>query len=452
MCARDRLLAVTTLSFDIAGFEIFLPLSLGASLEIASREVSTDGSQLLAKLISSGATVMQATPTTWRMLLEAGWQGSGELKVLCGGEVLSRKLAEELLQKTGSLWNGYGPTETTIYSVISKVEHGQGAVSIGRPIANTQIFILDKLRQPAPIGVAGELHIGGEGLARGYLNRPELSAEKFIANPFSHGPEARLYKTGDLARYLPSGDIDFLGRIDNQVKVRGFRIELGEIEAVLRQHPAVSEVVVTVREDSPEDQSLVAYFVPAQKSASKVSELRRFLKQKLPDYMVPASYRRLEQLPLLPSGKVDRKAVLAAGAVALSDYDGLAPPRTDVERKLAAMWQEVLKLEQVGIDQNFFELGGHSLRALQVMARIRSIFDVELPVRSLFEESTIAGLAAEVEKAQKLGLKARTPILPRRARTAAPSAEALLDQLDNLSATELQSLLQRVLDGKQPAS
>jgi acyl carrier protein len=282
-----------------------------------------------------------------------------------------------------------------------------------------------------------------------------------VANPFApqqssseqSGSEQspRLYRTGDLGRYRANGEIEYLGRVDNQVKLRGMRIELGEIEAVLASHPLVREAVVGLSGEV-EQQRLVAYVTSSNGQAPGAAELRRYVRGKLPEHMVPSSYHRLEQWPLLPSGKVDRKAVAALGGVALADGEGAAAPRTEVERQLAGIWQELLKLDSVGSDQNFFELGGHSLLALQVMARIRSIFEVELPVRSLFEESTIAGLAAEVEKAQKLGLKARTPILPRRVRTAAPSAEALLDQLDNLSATELQSLLQRVLDGKQPAS
>ena len=260
----DVLLSVTTLSFDIAALEIFLPISVGARVILVSRETAADGTQLLARLSDCRATVMQATPATWRLLLEAGWQGEKRLKIFCGGEALPRELARQLLQRCSSLWNMYGPTETTIWSAIYQVPSGESPVPIGRPIANTRFYILDSHLQPVPIGVPGELHIGGAGLARGYLNRPELSAEKFIPDPFTDGMQARLYKTGDLVRYLPDGHVEFLGRNDHQLKIRGFRIELGEIEAVLGQHPAVKGSVVIAREDTAGEKYLVAYVIPVK--------------------------------------------------------------------------------------------------------------------------------------------------------------------------------------------
>jgi amino acid adenylation domain-containing protein len=394
MTAEDRLLAVTTLCFDIAGLEIYLPLSVGASFEIVSREVSSDGSRLLAKLAKSNATVMQATPATWRMLLEAGWKGDPRLKILCGGEAISRKLADQLLQKVGSLWNMYGPTETTIWSTTGKVEPDQGAVSIGQPIANTQLFILDKVLQPVPIGVAGELHIGGDGLARGYLHRPELTAEKFIPDPFSSNPDARLYKTGDLVRYLPSGDIDFLGRIDHQIKVRGFRIEMGEIEAVLRQHSAVNETVVVVREDTPGDQRLVAYFVPVENSGSNTSNLREFLRAKLPEYMVPSAFVALKEMPLTPNGKVNRRALPAPDQTDLAPKAKFAAPKDEIESRLVQIWETVLGVRPIGIRHNFFELGGHSLVAVRLMNRVEQAFGKKLPIATLLQAPTIEQLAA----------------------------------------------------------
>lgn len=265
---QDVLLAVTTISFDIAGLELYLPLIVGARIVLVSREVAFDAAQLLKTLAKSGATVMQATPATWQLLLAAGWQGNKQLKILCGGEVLTRELANQLLEKSSSLWNMYGPTETTIWSAVYKVEPGNSPVPIGRPIANTQIYLLHEFLnrkgdpiKPVPIGVPGHLCIGGVGLARGYLNRPELNEQKFIRNSFSNESGARLYKTGDLARYLPDGNIEFIGRIDHQVKIRGFRIELGEIEAALSQHPAVRENVVIAQEDKSGDKRLVAYVV-----------------------------------------------------------------------------------------------------------------------------------------------------------------------------------------------
>ncbi len=287
----DVLLSVTTLSFDIAALELYLPLIVGARLVIVSREVSADGNQLKELLARTGATAMQATPATWRMLIETGWKGSRQMKVLCGGEALSRELADQLRTRSGSLWNMYGPTETTIWSTVCQVEPGDGPVSIGRPLWNTQVYLLDSSLNPVPIGVPAELHIGGDGLARGYLNRPELTREKFISNPFSDDARARLYKTGDLARYLPDGNIECLGRIDDQVKLRGFRIELGEIESALQQHVTVRESVVVAREDAPGDRRLVAYLVPTNNAKIDGHELRRFLQEKLPEYMIPSVCR-----------------------------------------------------------------------------------------------------------------------------------------------------------------
>ena len=393
MTELDRLLSVTTLSFDIAGLEIYLPLIVGASVEIVSREVSSDGYQLLSKLASSGATVMQATPATWRMLMEAGWKGTPHLKVLCGGEAISRKLATQLLQRCGSLWNMYGPTETTIWSTCSKIESEQATIVIGRPIANTDIFILDELLQPVPIGVAGELHIGGDGLARGYLKRPDLTAEKFIASPFAQSPGERIYKTGDLARYLPNGDIECLGRIDHQVKLRGFRIELGDIEAALRQHPGVNDTVVVAREDTPGDKRLVAYFVPSQQTAPTTGELRDFLKEKLPEYMVPSAFVTLDAMPLTPNGKVNRRALPAPEHTNLATEESFVAPKDDLESQLVAIWEGVLGVRPIGIRHSFFELGGNSLIAVRLMHRVEQAFGKHLSIATLFQAPTIEQLS-----------------------------------------------------------
>jgi amino acid adenylation domain-containing protein len=391
--AQDRLLAVTTLSFDIAGLEIYLPLSVGASVEIVSRLVSSDGNQLLSRITSSKATVMQATPATWRMLLEAGWKGSPQLRILCGGEAVSRKLADQVLQKAESLWNMYGPTETTIWSTTLKFESGESVVSIGRPIANTEIFILDKVLQPVPIGVAGELHIGGDGLARGYLKRPELTSEKFITHPLSPDPQARLYKTGDLVRYLSNGNVEFLGRIDHQVKIRGFRIELGEIEAVLRQHPGIAETVVVAREDIPGDKRVVAYIVSAQAVAPTAAELRLFLKEKLPEYMIPSVFIGLKSMPLTPNGKVNRRALPAPEGLEMAPVEEFLAPRNEVESKLVKIWEDVLNVRPIGVRHEFFELGGHSLLAAKLMSLIARQFNKNLPIATLFDARTVEQLA-----------------------------------------------------------
>jgi amino acid adenylation domain-containing protein len=394
---HDVLLAVTTLSFDIAALEVFLPLIVGARVVLASRAVATDGRQLLQTLADSQATVMQATPATWRLLLEAGWAGSPQLTVLCGGEALPRELAQPLLARAAAVWNLYGPTETTIWSAVAQVAPGDGPVPIGRPIANTQVYLLDPHLQPVPIGVPGELYIGGHGVARGYLNRPELTAERFIVDPFRDEPQARLYKTGDLARYRPDGTLEFLGRLDQQVKLRGFRIELGEIEAVLTQHTAVRESVVLAREDAPGARGLVAYIVPRQAPPPTTRELRSFLQAKLPNYMVPSTFVMLAALPLTPNGKVDRRALPVPDQERPLLEEAFVAPRTPVEEALAGIWADVLGLTQVGIHDHFLELGGHSLLATQVIARLREAFQVELPLRSLFEAPTVADQAEYIE-------------------------------------------------------
>ena len=400
---EDTLLSVTTLSFDIAALEIYLPLTVGARLVLVSADIASDGVRLQQRIESSNATVMQATPATWKLLLESGWQGNGKLKVLCGGEALPASLADSLLQKSEALWNMYGPVEATIWSTASKVESLTGPVSIGHPIANTQIYILDSHAQLVPVGVSGELHIGGSGLARGYLNRSDLTAEKFIPNPFGDEPGTRLYKTGDLARYLADGSIEFLGRIDQQVKLRGFRIELGEIEAALRQHPAIRDSVVTLRSDISGERRLVAYVIPGREQFPVASDLRKYLQEHLPDFMVPSSYVTLDQFPLTPNGKVDRRALPAPDSTRPDLKAAFVAPRTPTEEVLAGIWAHLLGLENVGIQDNFFDLGGHSLLATQVLSRIRAAFGVDLPLRKLFESPTVSGLAESVETAMRAG-------------------------------------------------
>ncbi|EKV03256.1 amino acid adenylation enzyme/thioester reductase family protein [Leptolyngbya sp. PCC 7375] len=394
----DVVLAVTTLCFDIAALEIYLPLIVGAKTIVASRDVAADGQRLAAELERSSATVMQATPATWQMLLAVGWSGKRSLKIICGGEALSMQLAANLREKGDSVWNLYGPTEATVWSTVCPVStldaiehHKDIAVSIGTVIANTQIYLLDRHRQPVPIGVSGELHIGGAGLARGYLNRPELTDAKFIPNPFSHEPGSRLYKTGDLARYLPDGHIEFIGRIDNQVKIRGFRIELGEIEAALTQHPEVRSAIVIAREDSLGEKRLVSYIV-TQEELTGV-DLRSFLKSKLPNYMVPSAFVFLEAIPLTPNSKIDRRALPTPDADDISDRSGFIPPRNSAELQLSQIWSEVLHLSSVGVTDNFFDLGGHSLLAMRLMARIEQQLGIHLPLTTLFTEPTIESQA-----------------------------------------------------------
>ncbi|MBN3895575.1 MAG: amino acid adenylation domain-containing protein [Nostoc sp. NOS(2021)] len=398
---QDSLLSVTTLSFDIAVLEIFLPLTVGAKVILVSREVAMDGLQLLQKLHNFAATVMQATPATWRMLLEAGWRGNTQLKILCGGEALPQNLAKQLCQRGAEVWNLYGPTETTIWSTIHRIDQQEVLVTIGRPIGNTQIYILDKYLQPVPVGVPGELYIGGASLARGYLHRPELTKEKFIHNPFSSDSESRLYKTGDLARYLSDGEIEYLGRIDYQIKLRGYRIELAEIEAVLSQHPTIEKTVVIVRDDFSGDKCLVAYIVSKFKEALTNEELRRFLKEKLPYYMVPGVFVFLDTLPLTPNGKIDRRALPAPDLTARHQSEvSFVAAQNELELQLTKIWEKVLGINPIGIKDNFFTLGGHSLIAVRLVSEIEKVCQKKLPLSTFFQKQTIEELAVVLEQTE----------------------------------------------------
>lgn len=399
----DTLLAVTTLSFDIAGLELFLPLITGAQVVIGDKETAADPGLLIKELERCDATMMQATPATWRMLIDSGWQGKKDLKILCGGEALPNDLADHLLDRGSELWNLYGPTETTIWSTIYRVEKSQlqditgSNIPIGHPIANTQVQILDAHGQPVPIGVSGELHIGGDGLARGYLNRPELTNERFI----NHDSLSLLYKTGDLARWLPDGNIEFLGRLDNQVKVRGFRIETGEVEAALEQHPTVGQAVILARKEKSSEASLVAYVMAAQgEEEADANQLQAFLRQKLPDYMIPSAFVIIESIPMTPNGKVDRKALPALSNDQLAVKVEYVAPRTPEEETIARICAEALDIERVGVHDNFFDLGGNSLIATRLIFQLQEHFQVRLPLVRLFESPTIAGLAAAIADAQ----------------------------------------------------
>jgi amino acid adenylation domain-containing protein len=390
--ANDRLLAVTTLSFDIAGLELYLPLVSGGTCVIASREDNYDPARLMERIQQSQCTVMQATPATWRALIEAGWEGSNNLKMLCGGEALPHDLAAALLPRCAELWNMYGPTETTIWSTIQKVTSVDGPVPIGRPIANTQVFILDGHRQLVPTGIVGELYIGGTGLARGYLDRPELTAERFVESPFE--PQARLYRTGDRARWLADGTLECLGRVDNQVKIRGFRIEPGEVESALARNPAVGQCVVVAREDSRGEKILAAYLEPQpEQPMPQVSDLRAHLSNDLPAYMVPSAFVVLDKLPLTPNGKIDRNALPAPNQVPIEVSGEIAAPRDSIEQMLVQIWCTVLNRRRIGIHDNFFELGGHSLLAVRIMAGIERLVNKRLPLATFLQAPTVADLA-----------------------------------------------------------
>jgi amino acid adenylation domain-containing protein len=395
---RDRLLAVTTLSFDIAGLEIYLPLMTGSTMILASRAAASDANRLAELIGASGATFLQATPTTWRLLLENGWQGKQDLTILCGGEKMPRSLANELVRRARVAWNVYGPTETTIWSTIVRVEQGEGPVPIGRPLANTQVYVLDSRMQPAPAGAPGELYIGGDGLARGYLHRPELSAERFVANPFGSG---RLYRTGDLVRWRSNGNLEFLRRLDDQVKLRGFRIELGEIEAGLMRHEAVRAACAVVREDSPGDSYIAAYYVAHQGRSVSGQELREVLSRLLPDYMVPSRFVPVSEFPLTPNGKIDRRA-LPAPPAAQPLAASTAAPLTDMQRLIAEIWARALGIEGVGEHDNFFDLGGHSLLSMQVIRELHQRTGVRLSPREMVFQS-LGQLAALYEERSSNG-------------------------------------------------
>jgi len=413
--SREQLagvLASTSFCFDISVFELFVPLCCGGKVILAENAL-----HLSSLPAADEVTLINTVPSAIAELVRAKGIPDGVRTVNLAGEALPQRVVELLYQQETiqEVFNLYGPSEDTVYSTYALVKrNGQKAPPIGCPIANTQIYILDAYQQPVPIGVPGELHLGGAGLARGYLNSPEVTQEKFISNPFNHEPGVRLYKTGDLVRYLPDGNIEFLGRSDHQVKIRGFRIELGEIEAVLSQHPSVQETVVIAREDVPGNKRLVAYVVFKLALSCTTGELRSFLKEKLSDYMIPGAFVLLEALPLLPNGKVDRRALPAPDPLRPDKSVPFVAPRTPFEEVLVGIWAEVLRLERVGVCDNFFELGGHSLLATQAISRIREAFQVELPLCAFFEKPTLAGLAKSVEGAiqTELGSSQALPIIP----------------------------------------
>ena len=385
--SQDAFLSLTSLSFDIAVLELMLPLVVGARVVLAPRQVALDNRELLKLIASENISVLQGTPAGLQVLTNNKTliQPTSLKKILSGGEKLSVSLAKDLKSIAHEVWNLYGPTECTVWSTAHRIDDSEITPSIGRPIANTSIYILDEQLHPVPIGIPGELHIGGAGLARSYLNRTELTAEKFIDNPFGEG---RIYKSGDLARYLEDGTIEYIGRIDHQVKVRGFRIELGEIEAALLALPDIQEAVVIAREDTPGDTRLVAYMVTNDASFT-TDTTRSALRTTLPEYMLPNVFVTLDALPLTPNGKVDRKALPQPDMQRPELTGEYVAPRTSTEQQLAQLWKNILQIDQVGIYDDFFGLGGHSLLVTQLVSRIRQTFAVELPLRNLFEATTI---------------------------------------------------------------
>ncbi|MEX1032930.1 MAG: amino acid adenylation domain-containing protein, partial [Cellvibrionaceae bacterium] len=373
--ARDRLLAVTTLSFDIAVLELYLPLLVGARLAIASRDAVLDGSRLRKLVDEQNITAMQATPSTWRLLLAAGWRSRAGFKVLCGGEAFPPDLARQLVDGGGEVWNMYGPTESTVWSTCYRITQMEDTIPIGKPIANTQCLVLDKRLKELPPGVPGELYIGGAGVASGYLARPELTAERFVANPLD--PNARVYRTGDQAKWRLDGSLECLGRLDDQVKLRGFRIELGEIESVLGSHPDVLECAAVVKRYGDVDHRLVAYARTAKGKGLNSTEMRRYLREFLPDYMIPQFFVTVDALPLTPNGKVDRHK-LPDPMLGLAQSDPVVKPRTEIEKALANIWSELLQKKQEGVNEFFFDVGGHSMLAIDMIGKIEDQFSVRI--------------------------------------------------------------------------
>jgi len=394
---RDILLAVTTLSFDIAGLEIWLPLSVGAKVVLASKGDVLIGSNLIDLIDQHQVTVMQATPSTWRLLLDSGWNGKSDFKALCGGEAMPIDLAAALVTRVAQLWNMYGPTETTIWSTVSQIVEASAIPTIGRPIANTRVYVIEPSGALAALGGFGELAIGGAGVARGYWNRPELTAEKFMNLELTDGRIERVFRTGDIVRYRNDGQLEFFGRRDHQIKLRGYRIELGEIEAVLATCEAVKEAAVVVREDEPGDQRLVTYVVARVGEAFQPEAARTVLKAKLPSYMVPAEFVVIAALPLTPNGKVNRPAlpIPQRGNLSLSQ----AAPEivmTAEQRKVAALWAEILRTDRISLHDNFFDVGGHSMLVVKLHAAIQREFESDVTLTELFQQTTVAAQAARV--------------------------------------------------------
>ncbi|MFD1151486.1 non-ribosomal peptide synthetase [Saccharothrix hoggarensis] len=382
----DVVLAAARFSFDMSIFELFAPLVAGACLVLAETGVAGDPDRLRALIETSGATVMQATPSSWQNLLDAGWPGSPALRALCGGEPLTDALAARLAARVGTLWNIYGPTETTVWSTCDRVDPADPVVTIGVPLANTSCYVVDGRSRPVPPGVTGELCVAGGGVARGYLGRPELTAERFAEDVV--GGAGRWYRTGDLARLRPDGRFELLGRMDRQVKLRGYRIELGEVEAVLGRHPGVRQVAVVVAGDDPARRHLAAYVV----GDADHGELRAAAAEHLPSYMVPSRFFTLDAMPLSPNGKLDHAALKSPQWTVRGPSGPL--PRTETERRVAEVWREVLGVPDVRLTDDFLDLGGHSLSATMLMARLNELFAVRLPMRAPFEASTPAGLVA----------------------------------------------------------
>jgi amino acid adenylation domain-containing protein len=398
----DSVLAVTTLSFDIAVLELYLPTISGGKVVIVDSLTAADGAKLAEQLEQHDISMLQATPATWRMMIQADWDGKRDLKVLCGGEPMPQDLVAPLLDRCGELWNMYGPTETTVWSAAFQIIDAEAPILIGKPIGNTQIYVLDANGNEVPVGCEGEVFIGGAGVTLGYRNQPKMTDERFIQNryrnPFVNYVSDRLYKTGDLARYRFDGNIEFLRRNDKQVKVRGFRIELGEIEQNIKSHPAIEQTVAVVREDTPGDARLVAYVVVKSGQSISPSQLREHLKESVPYYMVPQHFVTLDAMPQTNNGKIDYKSLPAPTAeVTESDIDDVAMPETAAEKWLAGVWEQILEIDDVALNDTFFDIGGHSLLVMKVITTVNNKTGVKLGPQE-FLMSTLEQMANRISE------------------------------------------------------
>ncbi|WP_188068391.1 hybrid non-ribosomal peptide synthetase/type I polyketide synthase [Brevibacillus brevis] len=404
MTAEDKLLSVTTFSFDIFGLELFLPLITGATVILATKTEMGDGNQLRLLLETHGITVMQATPATWKMMIMSGWSGSPQMKALCGGESLPTDLAREMLERAGSFWNMYGPTETTIWSTVSEITDAEQQ-TIGKPIDNTQIYILDSFNKPVPLGVYGEMYIGGMGVASGYVNNPTLTAERFVANPFDSDLHPKMYRTGDIARFLADGTIQCAGRVDDQVKIRGFRVELSEIKAIISSYPGIQDNVVVLdtivesagKSGGVDDRCLTSYLVLGTDKAVSFGELKGFLLERLPAYMVPQQFFVIEKIPLNSNQKIDRKKLKSLQQIQLVSSNPFKQPTTEVEEQLTSIWKELLHLERISTTDSYFDLGGTSLSVVLMQEKVKEVFELQIHVADIFTHPTIEKLAAYIE-------------------------------------------------------
>jgi amino acid adenylation domain-containing protein len=430
----DRMAQVSNVSFDAATFEIWGGLTNGGTLVGLGKETVLTAAELKRAVAAQRISVMFLTTALFNQLAQSVPEAFGTLRyLLFGGEASDAKAVKRVLEhgKPQHLLNGYGPTEATTFTTwYEATEVGAGArtLPIGRPLANSEVWVLDREGQLAPVGVVGELYIGGDGIAREYLGRPELTAETFVPHPFSKKPGARLYRTGDLVRYLSDGNIEFLKRVDHQIKIRGFRVELGEIEAALNQYWAVRESVVLDRNDPVSGTKLIAYVVPEEGVEPTTAELHAFLAEKIPSYMIPSVFVTLNELPLTPNGKLNREALPLPELNEADTTPNFVAPRTPLEETLAGIWHETLGVAQVGVESNFFDLGGHSLLATRVVSQMRERLGIELPLRVLFESPTIAGLAQHIDSAQSKD-------------TELGRIMSVLENIENISEEEVTALL-----------